>query len=224
MPTSAVEQYRRWYEYEKDSHRKVLDSLRAVPEGKRGSPEFAKAASLMAHIVAARRLWMFRFGLTPEPAHEFFPQNVRMEDLERDVEEMQQVWSAYYARLQEGVFRGSSSTKAPMPDGFATLLRTSSRSCSATPGTTADRSRRWYARWARNPRSPILSTGRGNPSRISERVWRRQRLRPATVYCTRGRFSRLPVEGSTRASTALTISSGLMDLSKISEMPLLMAA
>jgi uncharacterized damage-inducible protein DinB len=102
MPTSAVEQYRRWYEYEKDSHRKVLDSLRAVPEGKRGSPEFAKAASLMAHIVAARRLWMFRFGLTPEPAHEFFPQNVRMEDLERDVEEMQQVWSAYYARLQEG--------------------------------------------------------------------------------------------------------------------------
>ncbi len=52
LPT-LVEQYRRWFEYEKDSHRKVLDSLETVPAENRGSEPFQKAMRLMGHIVAA---------------------------------------------------------------------------------------------------------------------------------------------------------------------------
>ena len=35
MAPSRVEQYRRWFEYEKDSHRKVLESLETVPQDQR---------------------------------------------------------------------------------------------------------------------------------------------------------------------------------------------
>ena len=33
MEHSRVEQYRRWFEYEKDSHRKVMASFESVPPG-----------------------------------------------------------------------------------------------------------------------------------------------------------------------------------------------
>ena len=64
MTYGTPEQYRRWFEYERDSHAKVLAALNAVPEDKRGNEPFKKAVTLMAHLVEARKLWLYRFGVT----------------------------------------------------------------------------------------------------------------------------------------------------------------
>ena len=51
-----IERYRRWFEYEKDSHAKTLQSLNAVAADLRTTAEFAKALYLMGHIIAGRRI------------------------------------------------------------------------------------------------------------------------------------------------------------------------
>ena len=60
LPT-LVEQYRRWFDYEKDTHRRVLASFETVPEEGLRSQPFQKALNSLAHIVAARRMWLHRF-------------------------------------------------------------------------------------------------------------------------------------------------------------------
>ena len=54
-----ADQYRRWFEYEKDSDAKVLASLKAVAEELQSSEGFQRAVDLMAHIVAARSMWLY---------------------------------------------------------------------------------------------------------------------------------------------------------------------
>jgi uncharacterized damage-inducible protein DinB len=101
MAMDVIERYRRWFEYERDSHAKVLASLNAVPGHLRESPSFQKALDLMAHIVAARWLWLFRFGAAKEGPGEFFPQAVSLADLAERVQKMQEAWSGYLSRLDE---------------------------------------------------------------------------------------------------------------------------
>lgn len=95
-----ADRYRRWFEYEKDSHQKVLASLNAVRGELRTAGPFQKAIDLMAHITAARRMWLFRFGVSKEPA-ELFPQNVELDDLPRLVASMQTAWSDYLDKLED---------------------------------------------------------------------------------------------------------------------------
>ena len=99
MPGTLAEEYRRWFEYEKDSHQKVLASLNAVPAQLRSSPAFQKAVDLMAHLIAARLLWLYRFGVATEPPREMFPENVPLEDLSRRLAEMEFAWSEHLAHL-----------------------------------------------------------------------------------------------------------------------------
>jgi uncharacterized damage-inducible protein DinB len=98
LPT-LLDQYRRWFEYEKDSHRKVLAALETVPTEHRGSEAFRKAMSLMGHIVAARRMWLFRFGASTTRPHELFPSDVTREQLLAELESMEIGWSQYLQRL-----------------------------------------------------------------------------------------------------------------------------
>lgn len=101
MSDGTRERYRRWFEYEKDSHAKVLTSLDSVPRDLRSSEAFQKAVSLMAHIVAARRLWLFRFGVAREAPSEFFPESLSLPDLWLRVEQMQAEWLKYLDELTE---------------------------------------------------------------------------------------------------------------------------
>lgn len=100
MNDSLIARYRRWFDYEKDSHRKTLDSLRAVSEQQRESEEFRKAVYLMGHIVAARRMWLFRFGVIKENA-ELFPGETRVDELHTQIEEMEMLWSQYLSQLND---------------------------------------------------------------------------------------------------------------------------
>lgn len=100
MTTNMVERYRRWFEYEKDAHAKTLLSFQTVPETETASPSFQKAVTLFAHIVAARKLWLFRLGVSSEAVTDFFP-NLSVEALAPLADEMQKAWDAYMERVDE---------------------------------------------------------------------------------------------------------------------------
>lgn len=102
MTAALIDRYRRWFDYERDSHAKTIASLRGVPEDRRLSPSFQKAVDLFAHIVAARRLWLFRLGQISEAPREVFPQGVALDSLDTLASEMHDVWSDYLDRLDDG--------------------------------------------------------------------------------------------------------------------------
>src|SRR5438128_1909868 len=98
MASLLLDRYRRWFDYEKDIHAKVLASLNAVPAERRSEAAFTKALTLLAHIVAARQIWLFRFGVAKEAPSEFFPTGVGLTDLATRVDEIQDAWSTYLNR------------------------------------------------------------------------------------------------------------------------------
>ena len=55
MAGDMAKRYRRWFEYEKDSHAKVLEALESAGASARKTRAFRKAVELAGHIVAARR-------------------------------------------------------------------------------------------------------------------------------------------------------------------------
>lgn len=65
MSDTQIDRYRRWFEYEQDAHDKVLASFDTVPADRRESAEYRKAVAIFAHVVAARRVWLSRFGVVP---------------------------------------------------------------------------------------------------------------------------------------------------------------
>jgi uncharacterized damage-inducible protein DinB len=101
MPEILADQYRRWFEYERDSHRKVIQSLVAVPPERRSSDTFRKSIELMAHVIAARWLWLFRLGAAASAPAELFPRNVALEDLASRFENMEKAWAAYLGPLSD---------------------------------------------------------------------------------------------------------------------------
>jgi uncharacterized damage-inducible protein DinB len=100
MNDSLIDRYRRWFEYEKESHAKTLDSLNAVREELRTSEQFRKAVYLMGHIVAARRMWLFRFGVVKENA-ELFPKETSLAELPAQISQMETLWSEYLSQLDD---------------------------------------------------------------------------------------------------------------------------
>ena len=101
MPGSRIDQYRRWFEYEKDSHRKVMASFETVPSSQDDSPPLQKALDIMAHVVAARRMWLFRLGITTERPADFAPTGVRLGELADQLEIMERDWDDYLRRLTD---------------------------------------------------------------------------------------------------------------------------
>ncbi len=97
---SPVEKYRRWFDYEKDSHAKVLQSFDSVPEEARLSEGMQKAVDLMAHVVAARMMWLSRLGVITEKA-ELFPRNASLTELPSLIARMETAWEKFLADLSE---------------------------------------------------------------------------------------------------------------------------
>ena len=95
-----IENYRRWFTYERDVHRLTLESLTRLDSSQRSPPSFQKAVDLLAHIIAARRMWLFRFGVTSEKI-ELFPRNTQVETLAPLLEEMEALWNSYLDKLTD---------------------------------------------------------------------------------------------------------------------------
>lgn len=100
MKDSLINRYRRWFEYEKDSHAKTLDSLNAVPDELRELEGFRKAVYLMGHVVAARRMWLFRLGALKEDT-DLFTRQISLAELPAQISEMEKLWSQYLGQLAE---------------------------------------------------------------------------------------------------------------------------
>jgi len=99
---SLASQFRRWFEYEQASHAKVISSLTAVPESLRASDAYQQALTLLAHICAARELWLKRLGATADAPGEFFPRVASTADVEARLLRMERAWSDHLAGLTDG--------------------------------------------------------------------------------------------------------------------------
>jgi uncharacterized damage-inducible protein DinB len=96
-----TDQFRDWYDYEKDSHRKVIASLRAVPGQSQATEAFQKAVDLLSHIVGARTLWLYRLGVISEAPQTPFPQGLSLDVVEKQLEEIESRWTEYLSSLDE---------------------------------------------------------------------------------------------------------------------------
>lgn len=101
MTTHLIDRYRRWFEYEKEVHQKVLASYTTVPPEQRTSEAYQKAIDLFAHLASARLMWLHRFGVREQSVASLFPQSVALEDLSSLVDEMHRAWTEYLANLEE---------------------------------------------------------------------------------------------------------------------------
>lgn len=96
-----ADRFRSWFEYEKESHAKVLASLDAVSPEQRANPAFQKALDLLAHMTFARRLWLFRLGVGGSPVTNLFPEAATLDSIRAGLEDVQRQWSAFLATLDD---------------------------------------------------------------------------------------------------------------------------
>jgi uncharacterized damage-inducible protein DinB len=99
-PFSFAERFRNWYEYERDCNAKTLKMLQSVPATARTSPQFARAVGRMAHLVAARHVWLFRLGEVQDHPESGFP-STTLEQLPAAVETVERGWTQYLAKLTD---------------------------------------------------------------------------------------------------------------------------
>jgi uncharacterized damage-inducible protein DinB len=100
MEQLLIDRYRRWFEYEIDSHAKTLESLQNVPGELQQSEGFQKALKLFAHLIAARMMWLHRFGVSDKRA-KLFPKEATLSELPQNLDEMHKAWSHYLNELNE---------------------------------------------------------------------------------------------------------------------------
>src|SRR5438128_627581 len=101
MAEELAGRFRRWFEYEKDAHAKVIRSLETVPADRRSSPEYRRAVGLLGHLVMARRLWLGRFGAAPILTAPLFPEGAALPAVIIQWQEVESLWTEYLAQLTE---------------------------------------------------------------------------------------------------------------------------
>ncbi len=101
MSAPIADRYRRWFEYERDAHDRVFSSFETVPAERRDSPEFRKAVSVMAHVVAARRVWLTRLGAAPASPGALFPEGLDPSQVADDWRPVQEAWGHYLGSLTD---------------------------------------------------------------------------------------------------------------------------
>lgn len=98
---NMVDRFRRWFEYEKNAHEQTLASLETVPAERRGEEDYQKALTFFAHMMAARRLWLYRLGAYHEAPTDFFPKEVTLAELHAQAAQVHAIWTAYLSHLDE---------------------------------------------------------------------------------------------------------------------------
>lgn len=98
--TTLADRFRTWYDYERDCNSKALTMLRSVPVASRQSPQFARAVGKMAHLIAARHMWLYRLGAAKDHPDGFFP-NATLEQLPAAIQSIESQWVAYLLPLTD---------------------------------------------------------------------------------------------------------------------------
>ena len=102
--TSLADRFRKWFEYEKDAHTQVLASLETVPEDRRREGGYQKCLGWLAHLAAARALWLYRMGMAatgPSTHEELFPKDVSLQGARASLDAMHRAWQPYLAGLDD---------------------------------------------------------------------------------------------------------------------------
>ena len=101
MADVMSDRYRRWFEFETNSHQKVLAALASVPETQRESAAYVKAVSLLAHIVVGRQVWLHRIDGSVDAPPALFPQAVSLDTVKADLAAIEARWTVYLAKLTD---------------------------------------------------------------------------------------------------------------------------
>jgi uncharacterized damage-inducible protein DinB len=96
-----AERFLRWFEYEADAHAKTIASLESVPDEKRSGGDFRKAVAIFGHMVAARRVWLFRLGIAPAPPGSLFPENPTLVEVIANWNEAAKLWRDYLGGISD---------------------------------------------------------------------------------------------------------------------------
>ena len=105
MAEELAGRFRRWFEYEKDAHAKVIRSLETVPADRRSSAEYRRAVGLLGHLVMARRLWLGRFGAAPILTAPLFPEGAALPAVITQWQQVESLWTEYLAQLTDADLR-----------------------------------------------------------------------------------------------------------------------
>ncbi len=122
MTPTLIDQYQRWFEYEKDSHRQVLESLDTVPEEGRTSEPYQKALTIMGHIIAARQMWLHRMDPTFERPAELFPTSMTSDDLTARLAIIERGWTDRFARLTDADLQSAFTYRTTEGDWYRTAI------------------------------------------------------------------------------------------------------
>src|SRR6516164_8689191 len=101
MARELAGRFQRWFEYERDAHEKVLRSLESVPAGRRPGPEFERAVAILAHVAAARRLWLVRLSVLPGPQGTLSPEKPTLAEVAALLHSVHGPWAEYLARITD---------------------------------------------------------------------------------------------------------------------------
>jgi uncharacterized damage-inducible protein DinB len=101
MSREVTDRYRRWFEYEQDAHAKVVRSLETVPADRRAAPEFRRAVAILAHVAAARRMWLGRLGAAPPLRAPLFPEGADFTQVVAELRAAEGLWAEYLGRLTD---------------------------------------------------------------------------------------------------------------------------
>jgi uncharacterized damage-inducible protein DinB len=112
MQQEMSARFRKWFEYEKDAHAKVLQSLETVPASRRDSAEYRKAVAILAHLATARRIWLGRLGVIPLTSGSMFPEDPQLADVSYALDQIHDLWTTYLAGMTDLELPAHSNTRA----------------------------------------------------------------------------------------------------------------
>ena len=144
MPGSRIDQYRRWFEYEKDSHRKVMASFETVPSSQDDSPPPRRAARHHgARGRGAADVAVPGWGSRPSAPRTSPPPASGSASWRISSRSWKRGWDGYLRRLTDDQLDRAIEVQEPGRGvASAARWRTSWPSSSGTRGTIAGRSRR----------------------------------------------------------------------------------
>ncbi len=96
-----IEQHRRWLQYERDIFMKTVGSLESVPTERQCEPDYKRAVSILAHIVAARRIWLERFGELSASDVAMFPEDANLQSVTESWHEVAGRWTELLKRRDD---------------------------------------------------------------------------------------------------------------------------
>lgn len=101
MAREMIDRYLRWLDYENSVHQQVLQSFESVPADRRSTPEFRRAVTLFAHIVAARQIWLHRLGQRSAKPATIFPEHADLATVAAEWQGIEAEWRDYLDRIDD---------------------------------------------------------------------------------------------------------------------------